>query len=210
MFSRLTYVGKVILPMIAACGMIVCAPHQGTTQASLEHTYDWVVEIETQKMDSYLDFPGSQLTPAIRAAITYAKNSGEGDSSETCKYEDLYYGHHATIGLRRFQKLPFHDGEQVAIVVKDKDDYISADDGRAAANALLRVFLDAYAQGSATTEIKIPDQSLPHIVGALGQLGFCIGPEDTPDVPVSSSVQLTLDCYPSGHKQNVIFGASTD
>lgn len=171
----------------------------------LERTYDWIITIETEKLKGFLDEKQSTLKPVIKATVTYRPGSG----GTITKYEDLFYNSWIALGMRRYKPLALGNSDQVAIVVSHKQGQATPDETSASANAILRVFVDAYLKGNAVTNIIVPETSLNQIVQNLKQANFYPGDDEKPDQPVFSSIVLHLEGSPSGTKQTMFYAQQT-
>ncbi|HIA53466.1 MAG TPA: hypothetical protein EYN91_15485 [Candidatus Melainabacteria bacterium] len=171
----------------------------------LGRTYDWIISIETEKLTGYLDQKRSTLKPVVKATVTYKPGGGGGAT----KFEELFYHNWIALGMRRYKPLALGSSDQVAIVVTHKQGQSTQEETSAAANAIVRVFLDAYLKGNAVTNIIVPEASLSSIVQNLKQANFYPGDDEKPDQPVFSSIILHLEGSPSGTKQTMFYAEQT-
>ncbi len=171
----------------------------------LDRSYDWIITIETEKVSGFLDQKQSTLKPVIKASVSYRPGKGGAIS----KYEDLFYNNWIALGMRRYKPLALGNSDQVAIVVSHKQGQATPEELCASANAILRVFVDAYLKGNAVTNIIVPESSLSQIVQNLKQANFYPGDDEKPDQPVFSSIILHLEGSPSGTKQTMFYAEQT-
>lgn len=168
-------------------------------------TYDWIVQIRTEQLKNFLDHPTSSLKPVIKATITYSPTTGGG----TTAYEDLFYKSWDVLGMRRYKDLALGTNDQIAIQVIHKEGNGSPEENAAAANAILRIFVDAYLKGNAVSNIIVPDRSLAQISQNLQRGNFYPGREADPDQPVFSTIVLRLESSPPGTVQMMYYAAET-
>jgi len=171
----------------------------------LARTYDWIISIETEKLSGFLDQKNSTLKPIVKATVSFKPASG----GATTKFEELFYRNWIALGMRRYKPLSLGISDQVAIVVTHKQGQATQEETSAAANAILRVFVDAYLKGNAVTNVIVPESSLSAIVQNLKQANFYPGDDEKPDQPVFSSIVLHLEGSPSGSKQTMFYAGQT-
>lgn len=187
---------------------VICVFHLScvpTFSEGLERTYDWIISIETEKLSGYLDQKRSTLKPIVKATVTYKAGVG----GATIKFEELFYNNWIALGMRRYRALSLGNSDQVAIIVTHKQGPSTPEETSAAANAILRVFVDAYLKGNAVTNIIVPEASLSPIVQNLKQANFYPGDDEKPDQPIYSSIVLHLEASPSGTKQTMFYSEQT-
>lgn len=171
----------------------------------LARNYDWIITIETEKLSGFLDQKNSTLKPLVKATVTFKPGSG----GATTKFEELFYRNWIALGMRRYKPLSLGNSDQVAIVVTHKQGQAAPEETSAAANAILRVFVDAYLKGNAVANVIVPESSLSSIVQNLKQANFYPGDDEKPDQPVFSSIVLHLEGSPSGSKQTMFYAGQT-
>lgn len=171
----------------------------------LDRTYDWIISIETEKMKGYLDQKGSTLKPIVKATVSYKPGSG----GTTTKFEELFYHNWIALGMRRYKPLSLGNSDQVAIVVTHKQPPPTPEETNATANAIVRIFVDAYLKGNAVTNVIVPDATMGQIVQNLKQANFYPGNEDAPDQPNFSSLILHLESASGASKQTMFYAGVT-
>ncbi|HEY9786687.1 MAG TPA: hypothetical protein V6D17_14895, partial [Candidatus Obscuribacterales bacterium] len=173
----------------------------------LGRSYDWIIQVQTEPLANFLDFPGSRLRPMVKAKVTYRK--ADATSAQPIAYEDLFYHYWNALGMRRYRSLALGTGDQVAIRVSHKNNRASNAETSAAANAILRVFVDAYLKGNSVANIIVPAESMPQIIDELSKARFYPGQPPAPDEPVYSSIVLRLESNPPGNVQLMYYYAET-
>lgn len=176
-----------------------------TSAEGLERTYDWIISIETEKLSGFLEQKRSTLKPIVKATVTIKPGTG----GASTKFEELFYHNWIALGMRRYKPLSLGNSDQVAIVVTHKQGLSTQEETSAAANAILRVYVDAYLKGNAVSNIIVPEPSLNSIVQNLKQANFYPGDDEKPDQPVFSSIVLHLEASPSGAKQTMFYAGQT-
>lgn len=192
---------KLVYRSLAAC-FATFALAVNVLGTNLGRTYDRIVEIRTCHVDHYFDYKGSVLHPPVKAAIT-THAPGNQDLRE---YEELWYRDWDCIGCRRLGGIGLKPGQQVALHVSH-DSGGSEREQAAAANAIVRLLLDCYANGAMVASVIVPDGSLSGIASAMRKASFIPGREAAPDEPVYTKLQLELRT-PSGAKQVMYYGAN--
>lgn len=188
---------------VIACAAFLLLPR--VLAEGLDRTYDWIITIETEKLKGFLDQKKSTLKPIIKATISYKPGTGGAPT----KFEELFYRNWIALGMRRYKPLSLGNSDQVAIVVTHKHSQSTPEETNAAANAIVRLFVDAYLKGNAVTNVIVPDASLGQIVQNLKQANFYPGNDDTPDQPNFSSLVLHLESTSGANKQTMFYAGVT-
>lgn len=166
---------------------------------SLERVHDHTITITTTRVRNYFDYRNSLLSPCVRADVS-VQSEGSDDVS---KYEDLLFRGFNCIGCHKVSELKTGPGQEVAINVVHAEGASLAEQ-EAAANAIVRVLLDAYANESMVSVVFVPNDSLTNICNAMHRAQFDVGQEASPDEPVYAQLQLQLRT-PSGNSQTVYY-----
>jgi hypothetical protein len=140
---------------------------------ALVRGYACVVEIETEEVEDYMTFPGSQLGPVTKATVSYHLNDDDsGDQSGIVKYEVLWYGSRDPLGCQVFHPLAVREGTDTQIVLRSKESSPRSLEMEAAANALVRVYLDLAFRSALVNSVSLGDASLGPVVSALARENF--------------------------------------
>lgn len=166
---------------------------------SLERVHDHIIEIKTSRVKQYFDYKNSILAPCVRASIS-CKSEG---ADKSVRYEDLWYRGWNCIGCHRFAPLKTAPGHEIALHVVHEDG-ASVAEQEAAANAIIRMLLDAYASESMVTVVFVPNESLTNIANAMHRASFDAGREAAPEEPVYARMQLELRT-PGGERQTLYY-----
>lgn len=167
--------------------------------------YDNLILIETEEVKNEFEYKGSIIGPLVKAKVSYSRPNDEGSNSVT--YETLWFHGWQTLGCRRVNELRLGNG-QSAIKVKHKSGFGSLLEGEAAAKAILRVFVDLYAQKHSVTTIIVPDESVGYILNQMPRAGFTPGPKAKPDVPVYSPIVIPVTTESGSAKQMLYYTTS--
>jgi hypothetical protein len=156
-----------LLAMTLASGYLSTKPCPADDAAGAGH--DWTVRLSTQQLAQAFSYKGAALFPVDRIDATYYKN----DQSSSVKYEKLWYHAGKPVGLERQgafgnasgQGIPA--GEGVFIEVINKNGMPQDGELKAAANAIMRIWIDAYLNHSPLITVKVPAHSFNSIEGYL-------------------------------------------
>ena len=161
----------------------------------LDDRYDWVLYVESSKLENYLIYKPSQLAPLTDLKISYRVNPrlAQGKTRFKQPYENLWYHDATPVGCHRFcSSLPFQQGWQGAICVMNESDDVNID---ALANAAVRLLLDVALKQGVTLWVLVPPDMVHIMSSALGRFGFSKSTEDMVTAPngvfviVSSGVE---------------------
>lgn len=190
--------------LLAFCLAGFGAPGVVTAQDQLRG-YDWEVNIKTEPLKDYLSYSGSSFKPIIKAAVTYKDT----DKGTTTQYEDLWYRGCDPVGMKRFHRFQVRSGDGVAIKVTHKSSSVDNAETCAAANAIVRLLLDAYLNGNSVIAVIVPANSFTFIASNLQRMNFYVAGPATPDQPEYSAIVLELQSEPPGNKQTLHFAGKT-
>lgn len=150
--------------------------------------YDWTFEIVTERLTRQFDYPGSQLKPVEKTVISfYPKNKTE----EKEEYESIWFKNGQPLGLERKHKFDLPKGEGIRVKVKHKNASPQNEEYKAAANAVERVFLDAYLNKNPVEIVELKNPAFYPVSNALQARNWNIL-SDTTDTALSSTINLHL------------------
>jgi len=152
--------------------------------------YDYTVYIETRELTDVLRYVNSPLRDPIKVSIKYAE-AGQTEE-DALYYEDFWYRKGKPYGQEKHRKLDIPPGKAIAFRVVHKDGDTSEERNRAAANAIVRVFVDVAGEGGLLTAVKVPGDSYASIISHIEELNFQPAPEATPDQPTDTKVNLFI------------------
>ena len=176
-------------------------------QQGFQKTYDWTIDLETDAVKGRLEYPGSKLNNLNRVKVFYHKGA-KVEASKRTHYEDLWYQEDQIVGCRRDHKFTVKAGEHVAIRVRHASG-ASSGQAQAAADAIIRLVLDSYANGSMTSAVFVPADSFNEIVQRLGRLNFYPAGAVKPDQQVYTIMVLNLYSEPEGSQQTLHYAGET-
>lgn len=165
---------------------------------------EWTVVIDTKLLDRCLRYPGSRLAPIIKASINFKQPTRE-ETAQPTIYEDVYYSHCHVIGLRRHHALDIRPGTQGVIYVSGSSSNLRAEEACAAANALVRVFLDLYVKKAPLRFVIVSREFFDMLIAGLQRYGFRPAIVSA-DQPVIALVMLHIKSDPPGRTQDLLYG----
>lgn len=195
--------------------LLVCLSLPATSGTS-----DWTISITTKEIAKCLDYPDSKLQPLVRATIKFEQGLAprSEEEQELAKagyiteeevalslYEDIYYSRSTPVGLRRYNKLGIRPGTPGTIKITLSDSRLRQEEAHAAANATVRIFLDAYLKKSALRTIFVPRDNFDLFVEGLQRYGFR-RVSMTPGEPVSALVVVSVRSEPRGRVEYLGYG----
>ncbi|HIA53798.1 MAG TPA: hypothetical protein EYN91_17185 [Candidatus Melainabacteria bacterium] len=121
------------------------------------------------------------------------------------KYEVIWYRTGDPVGLRRLGSLAFQPPQKIALHVQHAASPAGDDEIKAAADACLRLFLDLHAKTMSPSAIIVPKQSFNAFVQRMNQLNFYSAEEPEPNMPVYSSIILSVESEPPGVRQLLFY-----
>jgi hypothetical protein len=186
---------QTILSLIFLSAFFFC-PSVGECQP-----IEWTITISAQRLDSYLNFTGSILTPVVKTSVYYNQ------SGQNIHYQDLYYSQGQPIGCRRYSALNVTPGTGgvIAVVKLSNNDQ---QQGCAVANAAIRTYLDLSIQKSSVRELTVAPDYFDNLIQGLGQCGFQPF-EIVPDKPFKAKIVLEVVSNPSGRFQYLYYDDSS-
>ncbi len=164
--------------------------------------FDWVVEIETKELAKQFEYTGSHLKPIVKTHIVFYATVDEADKKS---YEDIWYHNGKPCGLERLGNLTIRPGDGIAIKIKHKTDSPTEGEYKAAANAILRIILDANLNHNSVAIVTLPDGSYSPIISELRNQNAVDAPPHDADHPLESVVNIFLQSGTDGPTQTLYF-----
>ncbi len=152
------------------------------------NSYDYVFLIETEHLEDEFEYQGSKLGPVVKASVSY-QQPGQG---KPIRYESLWYHGWQVLGCKRLNEISLGGTKQVAIEVRHKERKAGREENAAAANALMRIFLDVSMAKSCVSTFVVPDNEIGAIEKELAEAGFSAGDPPAPDKPVYKSIVIPV------------------
>jgi hypothetical protein len=174
--------------MFSACMSLVLS-NSPAHSTSKDQPYDWTVDIKTQQLQRQFDYPGTKLTPVVKTELQYYPMDAQ---SNKTKYEHIWYCKGKALGLERLHKFQITEGDGIAIKISHKTDDPTSGEYKAAANAILRILIDAYLNKNALVTVKIPPNSFSPISNELRSNPHIDTSGGGSETPVSSGVPIFL------------------
>jgi|AGTN01.2.fsa_nt_gi hypothetical protein len=168
----------------------------------LGRTHDYVVLIETEPEPAMFEFPGCRIGPVVKASISYYQP--DRPDLARIEYEKLYYHDWQPIGCRRLKDLEFPHGGNVGIEVRHKRGFATKAELGASADAILRMFIDLFAERTAASAIIVPDDSMDGICEEMNRWKFYAGDQAKPEVPIICPIILPIE-NSSGNTKKVLY-----
>ncbi len=143
--------------------------------AKVGDLYDYTICITTQHLERQFKFKGSQFEDKIERldADVYDKDN----EHNAAPYKSIWYSQGKPLGLEMFNRLQVEKGHGVCIRIKHKTANPSQSELKAAANAILRLWVDARLNQSAVIIVKVPGDSFYSIIEDLRNQGMDVAQE---------------------------------
>lgn len=167
--------------------------------------YDWTVELETRRMPHMFEYEHSRLhgVEKIQASYQHTPTAADPDPTKT-QYEYFWYHDGKPLGLDRKHDFDVSQGDGVSIHVKHKEGGGTEEECKAAANAILRVILDAYLNKNAVVNVRVPPESFDRIRDALIDQG-CLEHLPAGDATFSSSINIFMQTEPDAERTDTLY-----
>jgi hypothetical protein len=155
----LEFVGfRIALAAAFAFACLVFAPAQAGWQP-----YEYLVTIETAEFPRQLQYSGCPLRPLNKAFIKCAKANGD----DQYNYENLWFCQGKAFGLERLASWAVPSGSSIGIKITHRTVNPSVYEALAAAEAILRIYVDARLNSVSVPTVTVPDETYNDIIVAL-------------------------------------------
>jgi hypothetical protein len=158
-------------------------------------THNWTIVVSPQRLDRFLNYPGSTLAPITKTLVEYYQ------SDKNVRYEDLFYSRCQPVGLRQYHSLDLIAGSSGIIRISNLGQ--SSEDGCAAANAAIRTFVDVFLTRAILLYIVVPKDSFDNLVEGMEHYGFC--QPNTVGHPGTIVANITLVSEPPGRTISMFY-----
>jgi hypothetical protein len=140
-------------------------------------SFNSIIDIETEEVEDYMTFEGSQLMPIIKTTVScrQAEGSSPAESAPSSKYEELWYRAGDPLGCVNWGQLGNRALALTQIRIRSKSARPSRSEIAAQANALVRIYLDSYLRFALLTSVVVPDGDLDSVVTSLARENFFTG-----------------------------------
>lgn len=172
--------------------LTISSAPQAMADNMVSQPYDWVMLLETKALDRQFQYQGSTLKKIEKVQVTYYPTKDEENKS---KYEFLWFNQGKAVGLEKQKKLDIPQGEGVCLRVKHASDSPTPEEKKAAANAILRLAVDAFINKNPVVQVRLPNASYGEIVSELYNRGMQEAPNSSDDFNNGFSSNLTLYIY---------------
>jgi hypothetical protein len=162
--------------------------------------YDWLVTIDVKAFPDQLRYTGSTLNPLVKAYISYAKFDGSNQN----KYETIWFCRGKAYGLERVAPLSIDRGAGVGIRVNFKSRTPGPSDFKAAAQSILRTYLDVRLNKDSVQTAIVPDDYFSDVITAMGDEHFQIAQFQL-EVPVQLASSLFVQDVSDKHTQHMCY-----
>jgi hypothetical protein len=160
-------------------------------------SFDWVIQVQTEQVQDKFAYKACKLFPLDSVAVNYYSVVKPNDS---VKYEKLWYHDGKPIGLERKHTLGIPQGDGVCIrIALNKSGRLEQSENKAAANAIMRLWLDTQVNPSPLVIVKVPATSFTSIVDVLQRDYHCSESTSKPNEQGSSNItKMRLESEPEG------------
>jgi len=204
---------------VLVLAFILCLLGMSSRPAS-SSAKDWIVSITTKEVKKCLDYHDSKLQPLIRARVNFEQGYEEGDDDEKALakegyidaseipdtvYEDIFYSNAMPLGLKRYKDLGIRPGTPGTIKIHISETGARQDEANAAANATVRIFLDAYRKKSALKTIIVPKDNFDLFLQGMQRYNFR-QLKISADQPVMALVVMSVRSDPAGRVTYLGYG----
>jgi hypothetical protein len=214
MSSSIRKIASLKLGAIAAAFFVLVFSVPAETQfntsydnASMNQRFDFVIEVQTQVLQNYMNYTGSTLYPITQLRVTYRETQrlSSGLAGTNIQYEDLWYHNCQAIGCRRYNVFQVKPGEQGCIHFLTSSDTGGA--GCPIANATTRLLLDIGLNNSALAAVIVPTDSVNSVIQQFEQFNFHPF-VPVPDKPVQATMSLFVCSEPAGIKKYLYYSGN--
>ncbi len=200
--KNLNQINNLIKTALIASTLLTCVLMPAAMADDDKFQNDWLMKIQTEDLRNQFKYAGSTLTKVEKVTVKYSRKF-EADQGKTRPYEYLWYHAGKPIGLERLGKLEMTRGESAAIQVVNKGEK-GIEQDKAAANAILRMMLDAYHNSNPIISIRVPADCFDSVIGELRKLN-CVDATHGADEEDHSKMSLSLQSEPKGMSQQLYF-----
>lgn len=145
--------------------------------------FNSIIDIETEEIDNYMDFPSSKLYPMIRVTVSYWQednNDIQSRSRKKIKYEELWYRAGSPLACSVYHALGLKEGSVAQIRLRSVTNprpkgvlqMLSKEEIQAGANALVRIYFDVTLLCALPTAIIVPNDTFGQLEDALADENF--------------------------------------
>ena len=187
-----------LIGMMAVLTSLFFCNINAANSANEDTFYDYTICITTQHLERQFKFKGSQFEDKIDRldADVYDKDHEE----NSAPYKSLWYAQGKPLGLEMFNQLAVEKGHGVCVRIKHKTQNPSEAEIKAAANAILRMWVDARMNQSAVIVVKVPGDSFYSIIENLRNQGMTAASEAGDAEQNNEPMTLLIQSESAGQK----------
>lgn len=158
--------------LLALAGAMFFTTQPASTRAN--QSYSSIIFIETEEVEDYMTFEGSQLIPIIKATVSWRQGEGQtpAENAPEGEYEELWYKGGEPLGLEIHGGLGKRELALTQVRISSKSKHPSSAEMAAQANALVQVYLASYLRFALLTSVLVPDETFDSLVTCLGRENF--------------------------------------
>lgn len=185
--------------VLYAITMLLAAPATVYAGAT-DFPKDWILRVDTEEQPRQLAYKGTSFVPVAKVGVQYSRAS---EQQKKKQFEYVWYHDGKPIGMERAGKLEMPDREVAAIEVHHKKQG-GTEEYKAAANIILRLFIDTYHNGNSIAYVQVPANSFRQINEELRKLKF----EEAhhgPDERNPAKFNLYLESDPVGIEDSLYY-----
>jgi len=172
-----------------ACLAFGTMPQLALAEDQVDKPYDWVLQIETRRLERQFEYANSKLNPIEKLEVVWYPTK---DENKKTNYQYMYYHDGKPYGLEKLNKLAIDEGDGVAIEVKHKDNNPSDAEKKDAANAIFRLALDSYLHKNPLVAVKVPIDSFNSISDRLIDFGFHDSKDDGDQIDQQNTFKASM------------------
>jgi len=162
--------------------------------------YDWLINIDIKVFPDQLQYTGTTLTPLVKSYISYAQYDG----SNAAQYETLWFCRGKAYGLERVAPLAITNGAGVGIKVNFLSKSPGTSEFKAAAQSILRMYLDSRLNHNAVQTAIVPDDYFSNVISAMNDEHFQIVQAQL-EMPVQLASSLFMQDVSDRHTLNMCY-----
>lgn len=187
-----------LIGMMVVFVSLLCSTNNAPSCAKIDDLYDYTICVTTQHLERQFKFKGSQFEDKVDRldADVYDKDNAD----NAAPYKSLWYADGKPMGLEMFNKLAVEKGHGVCLRIKHKTATPSQAEMSEAANAILRLWVDARLNQSAVVVVKVPGDSFYSIVDDLRTQGMEVAPENQLGADGDDAMTLLIESDSVGQK----------
>lgn len=170
-------------------------------EQALNEKYSWVMFVNVESMDDFLDYKQSPFHPLKRCSVAVRRNGSQMMRyafpmlCSPTRYEELWYRGAQCIGLKRYCDTPVQAQQEGAIYVRSSDATGIADNTQQVTNCLTRLILEVFTKHGFLGAIFVPENCVEQITSNLSSYNFEVVQQFRARNP---GLALHLIAYPSG------------